>query len=340
VDGSCLYHLASVVDDHDFQITHVIRAVEHLSNTPRQIFIGQSVGFRIPKYAHLPYVAEPGSSNKLSKRKLDKYLKHRDFKRLYDQGLKIAQAARLNVSADTFNPVVVDFYREVGYLPEAIVNYLMLLGWSLDDKTEDFTREQMIRLFSLERVNKAPASFDPLKLFAFQERYMRSVPLQQKVALVLPFLQQAGLVAELPPCDVGPKLQAILTAAGDRIKVAGDILEYVDFFVPDDQLVYDAEVVEKQLRKPPQACTLLSRFRERLAAAEAFDASALDRLLQEFVAAEGIRVNDLIHALRVAVTGKSVGFGMFETLEILGRERCLARIDRALSLVPGGHGPG
>ena len=91
-DGTCLYHLASVVDDQDFAITHVIRAVEHLSNTPRQIFIAQSLGYALPEYAHLPYVAEPGSSNKLSKRKLDKYLKNPDFKKLYDHGLRIAPA--------------------------------------------------------------------------------------------------------------------------------------------------------------------------------------------------------------------------------------------------------
>ncbi len=183
-DGSCLYHLASVVDDHDFEITHVIRAVEHLSNTPRQIFIAQSLGYQLPVYAHLPYVAEPGSSNKLSKRKLNQYLKHRDFKALFDQGERIAKAMGLSVSAETFNPVIVDFYRETGYLPEAVVNYLLLLGWALDDRTENFTRDEMIQQFSLERVNRAPASFDPLKLLAFQDRYMRALPTEQKVSMV------------------------------------------------------------------------------------------------------------------------------------------------------------
>ncbi len=138
-DGSCLYHLASVVDDQDFRISHVIRAIEHLSNTPRQIFIAESLGYDPPEYAHLPYVAEPGSSNKLSKRKLDKYLKHAEFKKLYDHGLGIAEAIGHEVSPETFNPVVVDFYRTVGYLPHAVLNYLLLLGWSLDDKTEQFT---------------------------------------------------------------------------------------------------------------------------------------------------------------------------------------------------------
>src|SRR5215467_10490468 len=106
-DGTCLYHLANVVDDFDFEISHVIRAEEHLSNTPRQIFIAQSLGYPLPAYAHLPYVAEPGSKNKLSKRKLDKYLKNRDFALVNEHGLAIAQALGLQTTADTFNPVIV-----------------------------------------------------------------------------------------------------------------------------------------------------------------------------------------------------------------------------------------
>ena len=185
-DGTCLYHLANVVDDHDFEITHVIRAEEHLSNTPRQIFIAQSLGYERPQYAHLPYVAEPGSKNKLSKRKLDKYLKNRDFAQVNEHGQAIAKALGLTIAAETFNPVIVDFYEQVGYLPDAIINYLMLLGWSLDDKTEFLSRQQMIDNFSLERVTKAPASFDPKKLLSFQEHYMQEVPLKQRWSGVWP----------------------------------------------------------------------------------------------------------------------------------------------------------
>ena len=159
-DGSCLYHLATVVDDHDFQISHVIRAEEHLSNTPRQIFIAQSLGYALPRFAHVPFVAEPGSKTKLSKRKLDKYLKNREFKALNDLGRGIAERIGISTDADAFNPVIVDFYKQIGFLPDAINNYLVLLGWSLDDKTEFFTREEMIQHFSLDRVNKSPASFD------------------------------------------------------------------------------------------------------------------------------------------------------------------------------------
>ena len=255
-DGSCLYHLASVVDDHDFQITHVIRAIEHLSNTPRQIFIAQGLGYDLPTYAHLPYVAAPASTKKLSKRDIAKYLNNRDFKKLFDHGQSIAQRSNLETD-DTFNPVIVDFYREVGYLPDAIINYLLLLGWSLDDKTEEFTREEMIEHFSLERVNKSPAAFDPLKLLAFQERHMQALPMKKKVAMVLPYLQRAGFVADPPPCDTSPKLTRILEAAGDRLKVAGDILDFTEFFIADDAMTYDDKAVEKRLRNPENAVELL-----------------------------------------------------------------------------------
>jgi glutamyl-tRNA synthetase len=329
-DGSVLYNLANVVDDNDMRITHVIRAEEHLSNTPRQIFIAQGLGYPLPEYAHVPFVAEPGSKNKLSKRKIAQYLKNPDFKKVYEQGQAIASALGLHTSADTFNPVIVDFYKLVGYLPDAILNYLVLLGWSLDDKTEFFTRQQMIDLFSLARVNKAPASFDPKKLAAFQDRYMQETPIDQRIALVIPYLEKAGIrVSPWPDSDV-TKLKEILRAARDRIKVAGDILDYADFFVGDEQLRYDESAFDKRIRKPPEAAGLLRKYRARLATVEPFDAATLDQQMQEFVKTEGISIGQIIHALRVAVTGKAVGFGLFESLGILGREHCLARIDQAL----------
>jgi glutamyl-tRNA synthetase len=330
-DGSCLYNLANVVDDHEMGITHVIRAEEHLSNTPRQIFIARGLGFQPPEFAHLPFVAEPGSKSKLSKRKLGKYLKHPDFAKLNEHGRTIAAALGLETSDDTFNPVIVDFYEQVGYLPDALVNYLLLLGWALDDKTEFLTRAEMIEHFSLERVSKAAASFDPKKLSAFQEHYMVALPLEKKVDLVLPYLERAGLVPAGAMAGARPSVGEIVEAAGDRIKVAGDILDYRDFFVASAELPYDEKALEKRLRKPEEAARLLRAFRDRLQGEDRFDAASLEALMQAFVEAEGIKIGQVIHAVRVAVTGKAVGFGMFEALAILGKERCLERIDRALA---------
>ncbi len=329
-DGTCLYHLANVVDDRDFQITHVIRAEEHLSNTPRQVFILEALGYPRPAYAHLPFVAEPGSRNKLSKRKLDKYLKNRDFAQMVEHGRKIAAAIGHAVEADAFNPVIVDFYKTVGYLPEAIINYLALLGWSLDDKSEHFSRQELIEKFSLDRVNKAPASFDPKKLQAFEDWHFQQLLIEQKTALTRPFLEKAGLVQSPASADEMQMAAKVIAAAGDRIKVAGDILAFADFFQHDDQLAYDEQAFAKHV------CTeaakgLLAKFRDRLATAEPFDAATLESLLEQFVADQQIKIGQVIHPVRVAVTGKSVGLGLFDTLAILGKERCLQRIERAMT---------
>jgi glutamyl-tRNA synthetase len=330
-DGTCLYHLASVVDDFDFQISHVIRAEEHLSNTPRQVFIAQSLGYPLPVYAHLPFVAEPGSKNKLSKRKLQTYLKNRDFAQVYDHGKEIADRLQLTTSLDTFNPVIVEFYELVGYLPEAIINYLALVGWSLDDRTEFLTREELVKHFSLERVVKASASFDPKKLWAFEDHYMRQLSTAEKVERTLPYLVRGKLLSE-PVSDADrDKLARIIDAAGDRLKVFGDVLAYSDFFF-QSEVQFDADAFEKRLRKPG-AVELLAKYREALATLDTWDVAALEQATQTFVADQGIKIGDIIHAIRVAITGKSVGPGLYDCLAILGRETSLGRIDRAVDSV-------
>lgn len=327
-DGSCLYHLASVVDDFDLQITHVIRAEEHLSNTPRQVFILQSLGYPLPTYAHLPFVAEPGSKNKLSKRKLDTYLKNRDFAQVNEHGQAIAAALGLELARDTFNPVVVDFYEQTGYLPQAIVNYLALLGWSLDDKREFFTTAELIEHFSIERVGKSSASFDPKKLWSFEDHYMRELPGDQKLALMLPYMQRAGLIADPAPEADRLKLGQIIEASGDRLKVAGDILAYADFFFRP-VLKYDEEAFAKRIQKPG-AADLLRRYRDRLQELSAWTVADLEQATQAFLAAEGIKIGDIIHAIRVTATGRAVGPGLYDCLAILGRDETLRRIDASL----------
>ena len=331
-NGTCLYHLASAVDDHDFAITHVIRAVEHLSNTPRQIFIALALGYDLPAFAHLPYVAAPGSTEKLSKRKLAKYLQHHEFKKVYDHGMAIASQLNFPFSSETFNPVVVDFYRELGYEPDALINYLLLLGWSLDGHTETFSREEMITHFSLERVNRAAASFDPPKLLAFQERRMQALAIDERVERVTPFLKCAGIVESPVTGAERARIRLVVTAARDRVKIAGDVLEYVEFFQPDADLVYDQKAFDKRLRKDGVE-SILRRFRDQLADTESFDAETLEGMMRRFVDSEGLKIGQIIHPVRVAITGKAVGFGLFDAMEILGQKSCLARLDQALALM-------
>jgi glutamyl-tRNA synthetase len=331
-DGTSTYHLANVVDDHDFQITHVVRAVEHLSNTPRQIFIAQSLGYPIPQYAHLPFVAEPGSKKKLSKRDIEKYLNNKDFKRLYQSGADIAERIGLQTDPASFNPVLVEFYREAGFLPEAINNYLLLLGWSLDDSTEEFSREEMIEKFSLDRVVKAEASFDAQKLSAFQGRYFEALPMKRKIAMCLPYLQKAGLVSEPPPCDIASVLESVITAAGDRLVMAGDILNFDDFFFPKGhQLDFVEKAFQKRLVKPERAGELLAKCLDVLKATEDWTPENLEVVIKQFCDDQEIGIGDIIHALRVAASGKPSGFGMFDILAILGREESSQRIEQALA---------
>ena len=329
-DGSCLYHLASVVDDHAMGITHVIRAEEHLSNTPRQAFIATSLGYELPVYAHLPLVAEPGSRTKLSKRKLAKYLGNRDFKQVMEHGTRIAERIGRTPDADTFNPVIVDFYREVGYLPWAIDNYLALLGWSYDDRTEFFSREELIDRFDLRRINASPASFDPKKLWAVQDHYMTALSVDDKLGLMLPYLARAGLVAEPATAAELDVVRRVIEASGDRLKVAGDILAYAEFFLVEEP-VMDPDAVDQRLAKPGTG-PLLEAFTAAVATAAPFDPPTLEEALKQVVAEAGVKVGDLVHAVRVAVTGRTVGPGLYDCLAILGREKTLARLARARPL--------
>ncbi len=326
-DGSPLYHLASVVDDHDLEITHVVRAAEHLPNTPRQIFIAQSLGYTLPEYAHLPYVAEPGGTAKLSKRKLDKYLKNRDFANLMTRGQAIAKRCGLTTDDDTFNPVLVDFYREIGFLPDALLNYLMLLGWSLDGEHEKFTRDQMIELFKLARVTKSPASFDPAKLSSFQADAFAALSDQERTARILPFAVAAGWT-DAEDAASRQRLADVVAAAGDRLKIAGDIIDFDYCFVDDYEI--NAKAYEKRIVKPERAKELLGKMRDSFAACGDFSAAGVEATVNGFCENESIELGDIIHALRVATTGAAGGFGMFETLAIVGKERVIARIDTTL----------
>jgi glutamyl-tRNA synthetase len=308
----------------------VVRAEEHLPNTPRQIFIATALGYPLPQYAHLPYVAEPGGTAKLSKRKLDKYAKQKDFAELLALGQRIAQRACFEVQPETFNPVIIDFYEQLGFLPDAILNYLLLLGWSLDDRTERFDRAAMIESFSLERVKSAPASFDPQKLMAFQAQRMAELDLPTKVEMTLPFLQRAGLLPNDPAAADRVRLEAVLRGVGDRLRVGGEILDYDYCFQGADQLTYDESAFEKRLRSAPETIDLLRGLLPILAVVQPFEPTVLEAEVKQYLEQRQMKIGQLIHGLRVATTGRAVGFGMFESMAVLGREECQVRIERAL----------
>lgn len=328
-DGSPIYHLASAVDDHELGITHIIRAEEHLSNTPRQVFILQSLGHELPKFAHVPYVAEPGGTAKLSKRKLAKYEKNKGFANLLARGQKIAARRGIQTNADTFNPVIVDFYREIGFEPDAILNYLVLLGWSLDGETERFSVEEMIAKFSLARVNKSPASFDPQKLLSFQADYFAALSIDERTDRVKPFAADAGWMSS---DDADARLHRVVELADDRIKIAGDIYDFDYCFV--DKFEFDDKAFQKRLVKPAGVRTHLVKLAELFSNGGAESSDAAEATVNQYCQQAGIELTDVIHAIRVAVTGQPGGFGLFDTLSFLGHNKVKSRLEIAIERLP------
>jgi glutamyl-tRNA synthetase len=161
---------------------------------------------------------------------------------------------------------------------------------------------------------------------------MVALPLDAKIPLLVPYVQQAGWATGREAADIARTVRQIAQAAGDRLKTAGDILDYVEFFCADDELPYDAKAFEKRLR-PPAAAQRLQGLRTALAIAEPFDAAGTEAVLRRFLEEAGLQMGDIVHPLRVAVTGKAVGLGIFDTLAILGRDRVTHRIDRTLQML-------
>ncbi len=338
-DNTPLYNFATVIDDAQMRISHVIRAEEHLSNTPIQALLHDALGHDRPCFAHIPYVAAPGTKEKMSKRKLEQYRKNPKFKKLFEHGDTLFPLLGLEHRAG-LDPVMVEYYERIGYLPEAVLNALARLGWSLDDQTEFMSRETIIANFTLDRVVKAPAGFDPDKLLSYQAHWMNLLPGEEKRAGCLPFLIQAGLSPEDPEPTQREFLDRVIAGIGERLVVFADILRYDEFFRPDDEMAYDEKAFDKRIRQPAEALPLLEKLRDMLQATHVQTTGQYDALVHLFVEEQGINIGQLIHALRVALTGKPAGVGLFEAMSLLGKERCIARIERAIAHAEKSDSPG
>lgn len=329
-DGRALYNFATVVDDVGMNITHVIRAREHLSNTPVQVLAYEALGYPTPSFAHVPVVNAPKSKEKLSKRKMKQFMTPQVIAQLRDVHAVPVDASDEDIkNREDLNPATVAFYEALGYLPAALVNYFGRLGWSLDDKSEIIPLEQMIANFSLERVNDSPASFDPDKLLWLAGEYMRMLPLEEKVSGVIPFLQRAGLLGEVIDDAARCKIRQVVEACGDRLKIYTDVLQYGAFFFRDP--VYDPQAVEKRLKKEGSQ-EVLREAASLLKEVEPFTADKLEATVKAFCEQRGVKLGDVNHVLRVATTGVMVGPGVFEILSILGRDESLRRIETAMKL--------
>ncbi len=330
-----LYNFATVVDEVHLKVTHVVRADEHFSNTPGQVLMFQALGAPVPAFAHVPPVNDPKTGKKLSKRDMAKFVTDEVIKKLRAVRAVPADATDDAIRAqELLNPATVEYYRVLGYLPSAVLNYLGRLGWSADDHTEYLELPELIARFGLDRVTESAAAFDAAKLYWLAGEHMNRLPMSEKVEGGLPFLRRAGLLAE---GDISPelraKLEAIGTAAAERLKLFSDWITYAGPFLAELP-EYEPKAVADKLAKPGVAERLAS-FRSTLAAVEPFAAPQLADAFHRFAADAGIKPRDLDAPLRVAMTGTTVGISLPDTVALLGRETALKRLDRSIDLAKG-----
>ena len=287
-DGIPTYNFAVVVDDILMKISHIIRADEHLANTPRQIRIYEALGSPVPRFAHVSMILGEDRT-KLSKRH---------------------GAASLSD------------YRDSGYLPEAMFNFLALLGWAHDDKTEIMTRNQIIERFMLEKVSPAPAVFSKDKLDWMNGVYVRTLRPEDLATSLLPFLEKAGLKTDKET------VLRLVPLIQERIKVLADAVDLVDFFF-QEEMAYDPRLLLGKKMGAAASLDALKRVHEVLDQLPTFDEEVLERTLRDLAKQLELKAGQLFGVIRVAVTGKKVAPPLFGTLSILGKERVLSRISKA-----------
>lgn len=291
--GIPTYNFACVVDDHLMEISHVIRGDDHLSNTPRQAHLYQAFGWTPPQFAHIPMILGQ-DGGRLSKR----------------HGAESVLE-----------------YKEAGYLPWALVNYLSLLGWATSDSQQIFEKEDLIQKFALERCSKSPAIWDPAKILWMNGEYIRKASADELVELVWPYLLRAGLISE--KTDRHYALRA-LALEQEKFKRLSEVPALLDFFFKED-FEYRSQAVEKTLSSSG-AREALSALSERLEKVHTFEAGVLEALFRAFAKERGLKMGEVFHPARVAVSGRTEGPSLFGMLEVLGKERVLARLRRAISL--------
>ncbi len=305
-DGFPTYHLANVVDDYLMGISHVMRADEWVSSTPMHVVMYDAFDWELPIFAHLPVILSPTGRGKMSKRKI--------------------------VSADGKEyPVMVSEFRQAGYLPEAMVNFLARVGWSYDDQSEVFALEDLIDKFSLEGLSSSPAAFPYDKLLWMNGVYIRQLEVGDLARRCLPFLQQAGLVPVPCPDVLWEYLRRITPLIQERLHTLKDVVDHTAYFFADAVGYTDPTLL---LGKNLDAATTkqgLEEARRLLAALPGFDEAELEESLRKLVDELGWRAGQLFMPIRVAVSGRTATPGLFETLAVLGRERTVARIACAVA---------
>jgi glutamyl-tRNA synthetase len=293
-DGSWIFHFVSVVDDIEMKITHVIRGEDHLSNTPKHVELYKALGAIPPRFAHMPLILNRDGS-KMSKR---------------DEGAALGT------------------YPDAGYAPEAVRNYLSLLGWSPKENREIISTEEVIALFDLNQVNRRNAAFDLDKCFWINGQYLLQMDLARYAELAIPFLEKAGIT--WPSWE---SLERVLAIVKPKVKLLKDLPEWVAFFFTED-LNYDEAAVAKSLTGE-SAAGRLKALSDSYAELPSWDVASLETALKETAVQLGIKTGELVHPSRVAVSGRGIGPGLYEMIEIFGKERTLARFAKGMEIASG-----
>jgi len=297
-DGFPTYNFACVIDDWQMGITHVIRADEHLSNTPKQMWIYEALGAPMPKFAHVPMILAPDRS-KLSKRH----------------------------GAQT-----VEEFMEKGYLPEAILNYIVLLGWTPPDSTKEImSLDEMIELFDIDRVSSTPAVYDVTKMTWMNGQYLRMKTPRELMELYVPVAEKMGLATAEELRSRADWLEKVILALRERSKTVDELVESSAYFFRAPEK-YD-EAGEKKLFTRPGVAGLMRKGARALASVEEWNLENVEAAYRRLIEQEGIKGGDIIHPTRLALSGKTVGPGLFEIIEILGKEESVARLEAAASYV-------
>lgn len=289
-DGTWIFHFVNVVDDIEMQMTHVIRGEDHLSNTPKHIELYKALGAEPPKFAHIPLILNH-EGKKLSKR---------------DGGSSVA------------------YFVENGYSPEAVLNYLCLLGWSPKDNREMLQLEEVKELFTLEAINRRNAIFDLDKCFWLNGQHILNMSLERFAELALPFVEKTNIAY-----GSREELLRALAIVKPKIKHLSDVPAWIGFLFTEEYPI-DPESLEK-LRKPG-AIDRLKALGDAYSTLTEWTHPVLEAKLKETAATSGAKVGEFVHPARVAASGKSVGPGLYEMLEVLGKDRVLARFQRAETL--------
>jgi glutamyl-tRNA synthetase len=296
-DGYPTYHLANIVDDHWMTISHVLRAEEWLSSTPRHVLLYRALDWQPPQFAHLPMILGPDRA-KLSKR---------------------------------HGAANIDEYRKEGYLPDAMINFLALLGWSLDDRTELLSREELIKYFSLERVGKTAAIFNKDKLKWMNGVYLRKLSLGDFVQQAVPFLDRDLPGSVERPLDES-YVKEVLSLIQERAKTLVEIPELAEFFFLD-QLQYGRSVLLGKKVQAQAAANAIAVASKKLQEVMTWDAATLESIVRPLATDLNLETGELFSLLRVAVTGHTAAPPLFQTMTVLGKKRCLKRLDTALRLL-------